>query len=326
MIDKPMGFTRSLPPGPAATANKGLRGLSEYTRDLTEQPESASDSIVQLLPVSKLVDYQYNPRAVYQDNKIKEMADSIRAHGIINPVHVTPDDTRDGYYQVIAGRTRVKAITKYLKAIPSLQMIPAIVHKRKAAKELAVLAFMENENRSNHYDVDVGLYWSKLIKDNVFQSQADLAGAMGTTESRVSRMVSYAKLDESVLQIVLNNPERFSYNVAELLYKIQEKYGVQAAADYAEKTATLGCTIKQLQEFLKNGPKSITKKNKATKINIAESKNIRAVANFDGYGRVDFSLYILSENTKQEQILNALREMSVKLLSEFSDNDTSDPT
>ena len=319
-MDKPMGLTRPLPVSGAKAADSGLRGLADYQTDINSESQAdQKEDIVHLLPIHKLINYKYNPRCVYEEDKIKMMSDSIRAHGLINPIHVVPDDKKSGFYQVIAGRTRLKAITKYLKDIPSLQAIPAIIHKSKDVKEIAVLAFMENEKRNDHYDVDTGLYWGKLINDGVFQSQSDLAGAMGTTDSMVSRMLCYTKLSKEILEIVLQNPERFTYNFAELIFKIQERHGADVGLKLAEKVSSKSVTIKQLQEVLARGPAEKDINGRKTKrVNIVESKNIRASAVFDGYGRVEFLLSAYTDKDNEGKILDSLREAAIRLLKDFS--------
>jgi ParB family chromosome partitioning protein len=313
---KSMGLVQPPPREPSITPLPPIDGLRGIERLKEAQKDNViiqqQESIVQLLPIDRLVEYEYNPRWVYKDDTILEMSESLSANGIINPIHVTPDLERDGWYKVLAGRTRVRAIQQYLKHREEFQNIPAIIHRALSKKELAILAYTENQSRSTQFPVDVGLYCYKLLEDGIFKSQKELAGAMRDTEVNISRLLSFGKLKSSILEIVRNYPEKFSHLTASLLLQTQNQYSEEAALKLAQGVVDYGWSQRQLAravDKLKNQDESVTENYET--INLLSSRYMMASVKTESSGRMELRLSGLADPKQREdalKIVNILRQ------------------
>ena len=123
-----------------ANANRGLgRGLGALLGDAALQTESA-DSLY--LPISQVESCAGQPRKHFDDAALADLADSIREHGIIQPLTVRK--LASGYYQIIAGERRWRAAR-----MAGLSEVPAIVIEAddRKAMELALIENLQREDR-----------------------------------------------------------------------------------------------------------------------------------------------------------------------------------
>lgn len=289
----------------------GLRGIERLREEQDYTPEHATTyqpGHVQRLPIDRLTEYEYNPRSVYREEAILAMSQSISANGIINPIHVTPDPARDGWYKVIAGRTRVRAIQQYLKHREEFQTVPAIVHRTLSEKELAILAYTENQTRSTQYHVDVGLYCHKLLDDGVFKSQKELAGEMSDTESNISRLLSFGKLKDSIISIIFEHPEKFSHLTASQLLQVQNQYSEDAARKLAELVVEFGWSQRQLAKAInKLKAQDSTTETTYETINLLSTKQMAASVKTESTGRMELRLSGLADPSHRDEALSILR-------------------
>lgn len=206
----------------------------EEGRSKVVHPVESSDHGVRAIKISQLAENLLNPRSSYLEEEILAMAESLRKNGLLNPLHAAIGQDSNKYI-LIAGHTRLRAIRMYLQDDPRFDEVPVILHRHLNSKQIAIMAFEENSARAQQRPVDLGLYWSRLLEAGVFSSAAEIAGAMNTTESTVSRMLTFTKLPSTVLEIILKNPDRFGYTHAVELNRMLQFKGEQAVITLAEE-------------------------------------------------------------------------------------------
>ena len=142
----------------------------------TEQPRPAADGKV---PIEFVSPNPRNPRRHFGDAELTDLSQSIREHGVVQPVVVRSSPTQQGRYEIIAGERRWRAAQR-----AGLIEIPVIVREvnDRTALELAII---ENVQRADLNAVEEALGYQQLIDDHGY-SQADLGQVIGKSRSHVA--------------------------------------------------------------------------------------------------------------------------------------------
>lgn len=124
----------------------------------------ATDGALVLLALADLVESSYNPRWAFDDAYIDELAQSIKEHGVLQPLVVRP---RDGAYEIVAGACRYRAARRV-----GLESVPAIVRALTDPEALEV-AIIENLQRRDIAPLDEAHGFQQLIEaGNLTRAQA----------------------------------------------------------------------------------------------------------------------------------------------------------
>lgn len=152
---------------------RGLgRGLEELIPVDDERPSGLRDA-----PLDAIVPNPHQPRMPIHEQDVQELADSIREHGIIQPLIVT--HTADGRYQLIAGERRWRAAR-----LAGLQQVPVIV-KDVAPQQMLELALVENVQRADLNPLEEALAYKHLVEEFGL-SQGDVARRVGKSRPAVA--------------------------------------------------------------------------------------------------------------------------------------------
>lgn len=167
-----------------------LFGLGKHQGTASE----TKNQVVEI-PVAAIVPNQYQPRKVFDQTEIQELAQTISEHGLLQPIVVR--EFRPGEYEVIAGERRFRAV-KLLQ----WEKIPAIVEKMTDA-ESASLALIENLQRAQLSPVEEAQAYKQLMEFNHL-TQATLAKGMGKSQSFVANKLRLLKLIKPVQNAILD--------------------------------------------------------------------------------------------------------------------------
>lgn len=168
------------------------------------------------IKMEKILPNRLQPRIVFQDEQIDELAESIKKYGVINPITVRKLGDK---YEIIAGERRFKAS----KSI-GLEEIPAFVIEAddKASAELALI---ENIQRKDLSPIEEGLSYDKILKISEI-TQEELSKRLGKKQSTIANKIRLLKLDDSVKDALLN--EQISERHARALLKLYDKESQRA--------------------------------------------------------------------------------------------------
>lgn len=218
-------------------SQKGLgRGLGALLGDFSDT--TAEDSAFKQLPLHRVEPNPDQPRQDFNEEELQSLAESIRVHGVIQPLTVR--ETGDGYYQIIAGERRWRA-----SRLAGLTEIPALVIEAddKTAKELALI---ENLQRQDLNSVEEALGYQSLM-DDFGLTQEEAAERVGKSRSAVANALRLLTLDEKVLEMIRVGSITAGHARAILMLK-SEKKQVEAA----QKIANLGLSVRQAELLCKN--------------------------------------------------------------------------
>ena len=176
-----------------ANANRGLgKGLGALLGDATLRTDT-SDNLY--LPISQIEPYANQPRRHFDEEALQDLADSIREHGIIQPLTVRR--LSSGYYQIIAGERRWRAAR-----IAGLAEVPAIVIEADDRK-MTELSLIENLQREDLDPIEEAEGY-KTLMDNYHLTQEEAAERVGKSRSAVANSLRLLGLCPEVRQMLQN--------------------------------------------------------------------------------------------------------------------------
>ena len=193
--------------------------------------------IVQCIGVDKIVPNPQQPRRVFEQAALQELAESIANHGVIQPVTLR---RVGGLFELIAGERRLRATQ-----MAGLKAIPAIVVDADD-EESAVLALIENIQRENLSYMEEALGYLKLAQE-YHMTQEEIAKLMGKTQSAVANKLRMLRLCGETKRILAE------YGLTErharaLLRLSEEEQQVQTAKLIAVK----GMNVRETEEYIEN--------------------------------------------------------------------------
>jgi len=166
---------------------KGLDALLSGTAADETRPAGGGEV---RLPLEKLKANPNQPRKQFDEESLRELADSIREHGIIQPVIV--EENGDGTYLIVAGERRSRAAR-----LAGLREIPAIIRNYSDERRLEV-ALIENVQRADLNPVEEAAAYRRLMELTGL-SQEDVAARVGKNRSTVANALRILKLPEDML-------------------------------------------------------------------------------------------------------------------------------
>lgn len=167
------------------------------------------------LPLDDILPNRFQPRITFNEDAINELAESIKEHGVIQPIVVRKINDK---YEIIAGERRYKASTMAGKST-----IPAIVTDLND-KESAEIALIENVQREDLTAIEEAVSYKKIL-DMGYLTQEELSGKLGKKQSTISNKLRLLNLDEEVQEALLEKKisERHARSLLKLNSKDQRK-------------------------------------------------------------------------------------------------------
>lgn len=207
------------------------------------------ETVVQQLPMTAIVPNQFQPRKVFTPESIRELATTIKDHGLLQPIIVR--EYKPEKYEIIAGERRYRAMQTL-----GWEKAPAIVQKMDD-DESASMALVENLQREGLSAIEVGQAYVALMKLNHL-TQAALAEQLGKSQAFVANKIRLLKLSEPVQEALMKS--RISERHGRELLKLDEKQQVAALHQIFADDLTVKETSALINEMLR--PKKPTPKPK----------------------------------------------------------------
>lgn len=218
-------------------SQKGLgKGLGALLGDFSEEPQEQSG--LKTLPLHKIEPNPNQPRRDFTEEELEELADSIRTHGIIQPLTVR--EMPNGYYQIIAGERRWRA-----SRLAELSEVPVVVIEADDKKAME-LALIENLQRQDLNPVEEAMGYDALIS-RYGMTQEEAAARVGKSRPAVANALRLLQLCPQVLEKLREGKLTAGHARAVLQIK-NEKKQVEAA----QKIIALGLSVRQAELLCKN--------------------------------------------------------------------------
>lgn len=209
------------------------RGLAALIGEMDRPVETEHEPVRNdgRIPIENITRNPRNPRRNFSENDLADLAQSIREHGVVQPVVVRPT-AKAGQYEIIAGERRWRAAQR-----AGLVEIPVII--RDVDDRIALeLAIIENVQRADLNPVEEALGYQQLIDEHSY-SQANLGQVIGKSRSHVANTLRLLKLPSAVRDMVADG--RLSAGHARTLVTAAEP------AQLAKKIIEGGLSVRQAE-------------------------------------------------------------------------------
>jgi ParB family chromosome partitioning protein len=266
------------------------------TKQFVEQNEE-----VVKIPLASIIPNRFQPRTIFDDSKIDELARTIHTHGVIQPIVVRQMD--NGEYEIIAGERRYRAMTKL-----EWTEVPAII-RNLSDKETASVALIENLQREELTAIEEALAYQKLLELHELTQEA-LAQRLGKGQSTVANKIRLLKLPEIIQDSILRR--EISERHARALMPIkEEEIQISLFNEAVEHSYNVKQLEKKVEEYLnppeiEEGSKKVKPKRKAV------SRDVRIALNTL---RHSFAMVVKSgiQMETEEEELEDFYQITVKI-------------
>ena len=160
-----------------------------------ELEEMVGNEEIKKIPIDHIIPNRFQPRTVFDDEKIEELARTIHTHGIIQPIVVR--EYEQDTFEIIAGERRWRAMKKL-----GWDLVPAII-KDFNDTETASVALIENLQREELTPIEEAMAYGKLLELHQLTQEA-LAQRLGKGQSTVANKLRLLKLPQEVQDALLN--------------------------------------------------------------------------------------------------------------------------
>ena len=204
------------------------------------------------LPISEIESCQNQPRKSFDQEKLEELADSIRQHGLIQPLTVRK--LSSGYYQIIAGERRWRAAR-----LAGLEEVPAVVIEADDQKAME-LAMIENLQREDLNPIEEAQGFRVLI-DTYGMTQEQAAESVGKSRSAVANALRLLDLHFSIQRLVENG--QISAGHARAILPLSPPLRVKAVKEIEKSGLNVRQTEKLVKMLLAHGEEEPVKEKKS---------------------------------------------------------------
>ncbi|KRE51479.1 ParB/RepB/Spo0J family partition protein [Paenibacillus sp. Soil724D2] len=213
--------------------SKGLgKGLDAL---ITSLHIDESDKVIQI-PLSQLRANPYQPRKNFNEDSIRELADSIKEHGVIQPIIVRK--VLKGY-EIIAGERRFRA-----SQVTGIATIPA-VERNFSDQQVMEIALIENVQREDLNAMEIAFAYQGII-DQFSLTQEELSAKVGKSRSHIANFLRLLQLPESIKQYVSRGT--LSMGHARAIVGVKDD---KVKKDLAETTISKQWSVRELEEAVK---------------------------------------------------------------------------
>lgn len=240
-------------------------GSGEKEIAATKQTVEHNEEVMKI-PLQSIVPNRFQPRTVFDESKIEELARTIHTHGVIQPIVVRKMD--DGRYEIIAGERRFRAMTKL-----EWEEVPAIV-RNLSDKETASIALIENLQREELTAIEEALAYQKLLELHELTQEA-LAQRLGKGQSTVANKLRLLKLPQVIQDGILKREISERHARALMPIKEEEKQ-IALFQEVVEQQYNVKQLEKKVEELL-NPPVVESKKEKPKRKTV--SRDVRIALN-----------------------------------------------
>ncbi len=209
-----------------------------------------------MVPISQISISKYQPRKIFREEEIKELAESIKENGLIQPLIVKQVDSG---FELIAGERRLRACK-----LAGLDKV-AVVVKRVTDKETLAMAIIENVQRSDLNCVEEALAYFQLMEEFNL-TQEEVAKKIGKNRATIANFLRILKLPREVIALVQKNILSFGH--AKILSSVKDPESCKRLANLC---AVENLSVRELEEIKDKKPRTVDE-TKTTSVNPYEKQ------------------------------------------------------
>lgn len=207
------------------------RGLGRGLDALLGEPEPAAS---RLMSLALLKPNRRQPRRRFDDGELAELAESIRAQGLVQPILATPET--DGSFTIVAGERRARAAR-----LAGLSEVPVVVRAVSGERELLELALVENLQRTDLNALEEAEAF-RALHDDFQLTQEEIAARVGKTRATVANSLRLLKLPGEIQDLL--GQGRLTAGQARPLLALES---AEAQVQLAERAAAEGLSAREIE-------------------------------------------------------------------------------
>ena len=215
-------------------SNKIKKGLGRGLSSLIGETKLERD--INKLPISSLLSNKFQPRKIFNEDNLQDLANSIKERGIIQPIIVRKSADQNSKYEIIAGERRWVAAQK-----AGLHEVPVVITDADDLKSLE-FAIVENVQRNDLTAIEEARGYQRLI-DEFLYDQEKVAKFIGKSRSHIANFLRLLNLPEEVLKLI--EAKKLSVGHAKILV------GLNNAEFVAKKIIEKNLSVRQAENFVK---------------------------------------------------------------------------
>ena len=219
--------------------NLNINNVSDFEKKMYEDVKT--EEIVEI-PINELRPNPYQPRTVFDEDALNELAESIKENGVFQPIIVKKSIKG---YDVIAGERRLRA-----SKIAGLKTIPAII-RQLSDEKMAEIALLENLQRENLNSLEEAKAYKSLI-DKLHLTQEELAKKVSKSRSHITNMLGLLRLPNEVQDMVMDN--KITMGHARALSKIDDE---EEVIKMANEVVDSKLTVRDIETKTEEAPKKV---------------------------------------------------------------------
>lgn len=239
---------------------KGIDSLIPTDSKLKNEDKSESKS-VSMLRISDIEPNKSQPRKMFNEDRLNELAESIKQHGIVEPLIVVK---KDDYYEIVAGERRFRAAM-----IAGLTEVPVVI-KDYSTEQIVEIALIENIQREDLNPIEEAKAYKQLI-DEFSLKQDEVADKVSKSRTAITNALRLLKLDERVQNMVIE--ECISSGHARTLLAIENK---EEQYDIACMVFDQKLSVRETEKLIKKLIKKLNNKETPKKKIELDNKDIYA--------------------------------------------------
>lgn len=216
-------------------SNRLGRGLSALIPDIEEKIEKKD---IENILIKDIYPNENQPRRVFDEEKIKDLSESIKKYGVLQPIVLKPDEF--GKYMIIAGERRYRA-----SKMANLTEIPAVL-RDIPIKEIMEIALIENLQREELTPIEEALGYKSLI-ENYNLTQEEISEAIGKSRPHIANMLRLLNLQKEVIEMI--NQGFITAGHGKVLLRVTDKI---QQINLANKVIDENLSVRETEELTKN--------------------------------------------------------------------------
>lgn len=239
------------------------RGLEALIRDIPERTNQATG--ITTVKVENISPNRYQPRKSFDQAKLKELSDSIKQNGIIQPIIVTKKDDSD--YELIAGERRLEAAK-----LAGFEEVPVII-RSVSKKEQLQFAIIENIQRENLNAVEEAKAYQQLVEE-FNMTHAQISEIMGKDRVTITNSLRLLRLSTGIQDYIING--ELTAGHARAILQVDDSLQ-EGFAKYLAENST---SVRQAEELAKSWeqPRSHTRQVKPKmNTNVIEETELKQI-------------------------------------------------
>ena len=206
--------------------------IDELERNIIE---SSNKEDVKLLNLSELRSNPYQPRKVFDDEKLEELATSIKEYGVIEPIIVKRSIKG---YEIVAGERRTLAARK-----AGLEKIPAII-RDFTDEEMLEIAILENIQREDLNIIEEAEAYKKML-ETLHLTHDELSKKIGKSRSYLTNILGLLQLPSKIQKLILD--DKLSMGHARILSKLSD---VEKVFDLTQRVVDENLSVRELENIV----------------------------------------------------------------------------